>query len=106
MDKIFKVQFFNRTTGEIFTLHTPYTDRTEACVCGQNYCRDRQQEDGTALFFRVVLDDNDHKSDQQAHPICGECDNDCQFCPTNYEEESEEPDFSEFEELVNLIFGN
>lgn len=106
MNKTFKNQFFNITTGEVFSLPTLYTDRVEACVCGQNYCRDRQQEDGTALFFRVLVADNEYEPYQQVRPICGECDNDCQFCPTNYEEDSEEPDFSEFEELVNLIFGN
>ena len=102
MDKTFKVQFVNATTGVVFTLPTPYADRVEACVCGQNYCRDRQQEDGTVLFFRVV-DHTEKNPYPQVQPICGECDNDC---PTNCEEDSEEPDFTEFEEIVNLLFGN
>ena len=116
MDKTFKVQFINVTTGVVFTLSTPYADRVEACVCGQNYCRDRQQEDGTVLFFRVV-DPTEKNPYPQVHPIC---DNDCFDCPNcdscpgenvddpdwDDEEDSEEPDFTEFEELVNLIFGN
>ena len=112
MDKIFKVQFFNIGTDEIFALPTLYTDRVEACVCGQNYCRDRQHEDGTELFFRVVVVDNEQESYQQAHPICNcdedDCDGECECCGLccEDEEDSEEPDFSDFEELVNLIYGN
>lgn len=58
MNKTFQNQFFNFATGKTFILPTSYTDRVEACVYGQNYCRDRQQEDGTVLFFRVVDVDN------------------------------------------------
>ena len=51
---MFNIQFINIKTGKVFTLTAPHADRTEACVYGQNYARDRQQEDGTLLFFRVV----------------------------------------------------
>ena len=50
------VQVVNLETGKIFSLPTLYTDRTEACVCGQNYVRDRQAEDPCSeLFFRVLI---------------------------------------------------
>ena len=49
------VQVVNLTEGKVFSLPTLYTDRTEACVCGQNYIRDRQAENfGDMLFFRVL----------------------------------------------------
>ena len=49
------VQVVNLNTGKIFSLPTLYTDRTEACVCGQNYIRDRQAENKSELlFFRVL----------------------------------------------------
>ena len=62
---MFKTEFVNLRSGEIFRLPTPYSDRVEACVYGQNYCRDRQQEDGTVLFFRVV-----EAEAEELHPIC------------------------------------
>ena len=115
-NKKMKIQFYNSRTGEVFELSTIYTDRVEACVCGQNYCRDRQQEDGTTLFFRVI-DHTEENPYLQAQLICNsdcfDCPN-CDTCPGenvddpdwNDEEDSEEPDFSEFEEIVDLLFGN
>ena len=50
------VQVVNLNTGKIFSLPTLYTDRTEACVCGQNYIRDRQTENPSELIFFRVLD--------------------------------------------------
>ena len=104
---MFKNQFINRKSGEIFTLPTPYTDRVEACVCGQNYCRDRQQEDGTVLFFRVVEAKVEMK---ELHPICDcdedDCDGVCErcglCCEDEDEEESEEPDFIILEEIARI----
>ena len=56
MDKQYFVNVVNLETGKVFSLPTLYTDRNEACVCGQNYVRDRQAEDGyTPLFFRVLI---------------------------------------------------
>lgn len=56
MDKQFFVNVVNLETGKIFSLPTLYTDRTEACVCGQNYVRDRHAEDPCSeLFFRVLI---------------------------------------------------
>lgn len=54
MNRMF-VQVVNLTEGKVFSLPTLYTDRTEACVCGQNYIRDRQAENmSETLFFRVL----------------------------------------------------
>lgn len=50
------VQVVNLTEGKIFSLPTLYTDRTEACVCGQNYIRDRQAENMSEMLFFRVLD--------------------------------------------------
>lgn len=105
---MFKTEFVNLHSGEIFRLSTPYTDRVEACVCGQNYCRDRQQEDGTVLFFRVV-----EAEAEELHPIC-ECDEDdcdgvCEHCglccedEDEDEEESEEPDWKVMDEIFSML---
>lgn len=50
------VQVVNLNTGKIFSLPTLYTDRTKACVCGQDYIRDRQAENISELLFFRVLD--------------------------------------------------
>lgn len=56
MDKQYFVNVVNLKTGKIFSLPTLYTDRIEACVCGQNYIRDRHTEDPCSdLFFRVLI---------------------------------------------------
>lgn len=81
MDKQFFVNVVNLETGKVFSLPTLYTDRTEACVCGQNYVRDRQVEDPCAeLFFRVLV----AKDGQVAPP----------YSLWEEEEEEEEEEFS------------
>ena len=134
MDKQYFVNVVNLKTGKIFSLPTLYTDRTEACVCGQNYVRDRQAEDPcSGLFFRVLIskdgqvapeyylwdDQLEEKEDEfnwddpscqsPRKPVCGNCDNDCQFCPTNYDVD-EEPEHGEsvfggmlVTELIDLL---
>ena len=53
------VQVVNLETGKIFSLPTLFTDRVEACVCGQNYIRDRQAEDPCSeIFFRVLISED------------------------------------------------
>lgn len=95
---MFKTEFVNLHSGEIFRLPTPYSDRVEACVCGQNYCRDRQQEDGTLLFFRVVVDlekhdDNYYEDDcDGVYELCGLC------CEDEDEEDSEESELEQHRE--------
>lgn len=88
------IQVVNLNTGTIFSLPTLYTDRTEACVCGQNYIRDRQAEDPwTNLFFRVLIaeegcleetyrlwddedeDENDCECPDEPPEDCSECSN-------------------------------
>ena len=77
--KKMQIQFFNIRTQKFFVLPTIYTDRVEACVCGQNYCRDRQDEDDTNLFFRVVdyIEPNEDEGEECPHPE-QEC---CEGCP-------------------------
>ena len=76
--KQYFVNVINPMTGKVFSLPTLYTDRTEACVCGQNYVRDRQAEDRfTPLFFRVLV----AKDDKVAEPF--------NFNDDEYEEEFE-----------------
>ena len=70
---MFKAEFVNLRSGEIFRLPTSYPNRVDACVCGQNYVRDRQAEDGTILFFRVV-------ADLEKHNVCEDCEEDCFSC--------------------------
>ena len=110
------VQVVNLNTGKIFSLPTLYTDRTEACVCGQNYVRDRQTEDRfSLLFFRVMISYDGKiaepfifhdEEEEEEMPTCGDCDGDCQFCPTNYDvegEENEEPSSDSLAELLSVF---
>ena len=109
------VQVVNLETGKVFSLPTLYTDRTEACICGQNYVRDRQAEDRQALLFFRVLNSYDGKvaepfniydEEEELHPICeydeDDCDGDCYrcglCCENEDEEDSEEPDWEQFSE--------
>ena len=99
---MFKTEFVNLHSGEIFRLPTTYTDRVEACVCGQNYCRDRQQEDGTVLFFRVV-----EAEAEEVHLICeceeDDCNGECERCGLCCEEDSEEPDWEVMDEIFSML---
>ena len=96
---MFKTEFVNLRSGEIFRLPTSYSDRVEACVCGQSYCRDRQQEDGTLLFFRVVVDleKRDAYYDDNYEGKCERCGL-CSLCGLCHEEDSEEPDWEQHQE--------
>lgn len=69
MDKKFFVQVVNLDAGKVYSLPTLHTDRVEACVCGQNYVRDRQQEDCSDVFYRVLI----AKGDRVAEPWQLEC---------------------------------
>lgn len=112
MNRMF-VQVVNLTEGKVFSLPTLYTDRTEACVCGQNYIRDRQAENmSETLFFRVLnvrsdgtvapsyelWDDEDEDEDDETcpHPEQECCEN-CPFYSECWEEdeEDEEPEHGE-----------
>lgn len=112
------VQVVNLETGKAFSLPTLYTDRTEACVCGQNYVRDRQAEDRFSLLFFRVLNSYDGKvaepfniydedeEEEELHPICDcdedDCDGVCErcglCCEDEDEEDSEEPDWEQHRE--------
>ena len=105
------VQVINLNTGKMFSLPTLYTDRTEACVCGQNYIRDRQAEDPcSALFFRVLFVDSmwDNDEDEELHPICecdeDDCDGECERCGLCCEDEdSEEPTLESLAEILSAF---
>ena len=107
------VQVVNLTEGKVFSLPTLYTDRTEACVCGQNYIRDRQTENmSETLFFRVLdvhpdgsispsydlWDDEDEDEDDCECPdgqeLCFGCPNFSECWEEDEEEEEEEDDFN------------
>lgn len=55
MDNQFFVNVVNLTIGKTYSLPTLYTDRIEACICGQNYVRDHQQENDDDVFYRVLI---------------------------------------------------
>ena len=114
------VQVVNLTEGKVFSLPTLYTDRTEACVCGQNYIRDRQTENmSEVLFFRVLnvrpdgtvapsydlWDDEDEDEDDEAcpHPE-QECCEDCPFYSECWEFDDEDSD--EEPEHGESVYGN
>ena len=108
------VQVVNLKTGKIFSLPTLYTDRVEACVCGQNYVRDRQAEDPCSeLFFRVLFVDSmwDNDEAEELHPICDcdedDCDGVCEHCglccENEDEEDSEEPSSDSLAEILSVF---
>jgi hypothetical protein len=112
------VQVVNLETGKIFSLPTLYTDRVEACVCGQNYLRDRQAEDRSSkLFFRVLnaeegcLEETyslwEDESENESDCDCPMGQEDCFGCP-NFsgcweEGEAEEPSGLIIAEILNVL---
>lgn len=127
------VQVVNLTEGKVFSLPTLYTDRTEACVCGQNYIRDRQAENmSELLFFRVLnadpdgsispsydlWDDDDDEDDEACPHPEQECCEDCPFYSECWDfgdddDNDEEPEHGEsvfggtlVTELINLLKSN
>lgn len=108
------VQVINLNTGKMFSLPTLYTDRTEACVCGQNYIRDRQTENPSELLFFRVLDvrsdgsvapsyelwedeegeDEDEGDEPCPHPEQESCE-DCPFYSECWYFDDEEPEHGE-----------
>ena len=105
MDKQYFVNVVNLETGKIFSLPTLYTDRTEACVCGQNYCRDRQVEDPCSeLFFRVLIAKDgqvlpeDYLWDDQLEEEEDDFDWEDPACQSSRKNEEEEKDAEDAEE--------
>ena len=113
------VQVVNLTEGKVFSLPTLYTDRVEACVCGQNYVRDRQAEDRQALLFFRVLNSYDGKvaepfniydeEEEELHPICeydeDDCDGECERCGLCCEDEDEDVEEPTSESLAEILSG-
>ena len=84
------VEVVNLETGKVFSLPTLYTDRTEACICGQNYVRDRQAEDPCSeIFFRVRISEDGAVNDSY-----------------NMWDEEEEDEDDEEPEHGELVYGN
>ena len=113
MDKMQKqmyVQVVNLETGKIFSLPTLYTDRVEACVCGQNYCRDRQAEDPCSeLFFRVLFTEDgqvapeDYLWDDQLEEEEDDFNWEDPACQTSRKDEAEEPSSETLAELLSIF---
>ena len=113
------VQVVNLNTGKIFSLPTLYTDRTEACVCGQNYIRDRQAENLSEVLFFRVLDVRENgeiapeyylwdDEEKELHSICDydedDCDGECERCGLCCEDEdSEEPALESLAEILSAF---
>lgn len=51
----YQVQILNLTSLSVVLFSTTYNTREEAMLAGQNYVRDRQQENDDDLFYRVVF---------------------------------------------------
>lgn len=124
MDKQYFVNVVNLETGKIFSLPTLYTDRTEACVCGQNYVRDRQAEDPCAeLFFRVLIAKDgqvlapyslwENEDEDEDDCDCPDEQEDCFGCPSfsecweeedeDEEEDAEEPSSDSLAEILSVF---
>lgn len=58
-----QVQLFNIDTLTATVLPTVYDTREEAMLAGQNYVRDRQNEDGSCIFYRVVKGNGETRSE-------------------------------------------
>ena len=104
------VQVINPETGKIFSLPTLYTDRTEACVCGQNYVRDRQAEEPSSkLFFRVLIAEGgqiapeDYLWDDQLEEEEDDFDWENPACQTSQEDDAEEPAYETLAELLSVF---
>lgn len=110
MDKQYFVNVVNLETGKVFSLPTLYTDRTEACVCGQNYVRDRQAEEPWAkLFFRVLIAKDgqvapeDYLWDDQLEEEKDEFDWENPACQSSRKNEAEEPSPEALSELLSIF---
>lgn len=123
MNKQFYVNVVNLTAGKMYSLPTLYTDRTEACVCGQNYVRDRQQENHDDVFYRVLIamdgkvlapsyftvEEDEDEDDWE----CSDEQENCFGCPhfsdcweegeEDEEEEAEEPSSDTLAELLSVF---
>ena len=102
------VQVVNLNAGKIFSLPTLYTDRTEACVCGQNYIRDRQAENLSEVLFFRVLDVRENGEiapeyylwDDQLEEEEDDFNWDDPACQSSRKNDTEEPDYRELMEGI------
>ena len=66
MNKKFYVNVVNLNEGKVYSLPTLYTDRTEACVAGQDYILNHWQENHDSVFFRVLIANDDKVAESWA----------------------------------------
>jgi hypothetical protein len=92
MDKRFYVNVVNLTVGKMYSLPTLYTDRTEACIRGQNYIRNRQRENRDDVFYRVLIAENGNI----AKPTYFTTEYENDDCPVGQENCFDYPNFSEW----------
>ena len=105
MDKQYFVNVVNLETGKIFSLPTLYTDRVEACVCGQNYVRDRQQENHDDVFYRVLVAKDGKVAEPSYFTVVDDEDEDNEE-PEQGEsvyEDTEEPSSNSFAEILSVF---
>jgi hypothetical protein len=116
MNKQYFVNVVNLETGKIFSLPTLYTDRVEACICGQNYVRDRHAEDPRSeLFFRVLIAKDGQvlapyslwENEDEDDCDCPDGQEDCFGC-SNFsdcweEEDAEEPSSESLAEILSVF---
>jgi hypothetical protein len=96
MDKQFYVNVVNLTAGKMYSLPILYPDRVEACVCGQNYVRDRRQENHDDVFYRVLIAKDGKVAEPDYFTIVGDEDEDDEACPHSEQECCEDcPFYSE-----------
>lgn len=108
------VQVINLNISKIFSLPTLYTDRTEACICGQNYIRDRHAENPNELLFFRVLEARENGEiapeyylwDNQLEEEKDDFDWENPACQSSRKSEVKEPDWRDYcndEEFVNYF---
>ena len=109
----YQVQVLNLNSLSVVLFRTTYETREEAMLAGQNYVRDRQQENGDDLFYRVVfgdgeesrediagivlnlirnrvLDEDYEDEDEDEEDYCQGCLSDCETCPYDDEDYDED----------------
>ena len=112
---MYHIQMFNLSRSKVFALPSEYSDWTEACMEGQKYIFNRQEENNEALFFRVVdncdfipeeEEEEETKLYNEVGSACPEDQENCFLCPKfsqcwEEEEEEEEPSSDSLAEILS-----
>lgn len=91
---MYHIQVFNLSRSKVFALPSEYCDWTEACMEGQKYIFNRQEENNEALFFRVV-DNCDFIPEEEEKEETNSCNGVCFACPEDQENCFQCPKFSQ-----------